>query len=85
MSRDRSSAACRWQITNLHFSCVVSFVQAVSQADLAIHSETPAVTQGHAPGWTMVARRYEIGSNALLTAVHDVKEASVNVAVELLR
>ena len=30
---------------NLHCSFVVSFVQAVYQADLAIHSETPDIAQ----------------------------------------
>ena len=30
---------------SLHSSFVVSFVQAVYQADLAIHSETPVIAQ----------------------------------------
>ena len=55
-SRDRGTKACRWQIEwwacegterkeHLHSSLVVSFVQAVCQADLLIHSETPAFGQ----------------------------------------
>ena len=33
------------RVENLHSSFVVSFVQAVYQADLAIHSGTPVIAQ----------------------------------------